>query len=923
MTEAILQAILTHNQAALAELQRAISLRPHRFSLVLAQCNYTRLQSLFITSLSESLGSVTESTGSPRAVRASVRAVELSPRSRNLRAALVQGLEAEPQLSHPVLMVTGLESVAALTPLLQAANLGRDAFPVTVPCPVVLWLNEHSLSRLTRHAPDFKSFAAAPLVFRYPTPVLIQSLHQNADQLFATMLSLGDDSPHPSHTRRYQPGSLLRTELDFALADLAATHTTLDTELQASLAFLQGRDALGRGDLKAAHRYFDQSLTYWQNQTDLLDAADATPPGDQATQGDPQRAIALHHQAPTPRQKQAVLLFYLGATWRSRAARERLIYRQLLVEAENRFSQCLALFRAEGRLDWVGKFLHALAEVKQKQEDWAGLGAIAQEGLRLHRGDAVRLARNYGYLAEVSLAQNEIDQAQSQAEKALYILKVARAVAGQTRIYPADLALAEKFQRGWYRYLLAQVRIRQGQAPAALVLLEQARQETHPRLDLLLYRRILDTLRQQYYAQQDYRAAFQVKQHQRQVDTQFKLRAFMGAGAIQPYGLGSAQRVSPQQAAEIEASGRGQDVAALVARLTQPRYPLITLHGPSGVGKSSLLYGGLVPALWGAFPEGRATLPVIVKSYRQWLSAVDQALALSQRQQGIPPAVPLDLTATALVRHIQAVIEQRFVQVVLIFDQVEEFLVEVPDLPERQGFYQFLVDCLNTPYLKIVLALREDYLHYLLELERGFDLDILNQDILSRDYRYYLGNFRWQDAHTLIQRLTREANLDLEPALVDQLVADLAVADQVRPIELQVVGAQLQDEDITTLAAYERLGDFPKETLVQRFLDGTVKDCGLENVPLAQGVLYLLTDIDREQRPYRPPRSRDDLAVELTLRGSLFTQGQLDLVLEVLVGSGLVFTIPDPPLERYQLVHDYLVDYVRREDLPAHLGWRG
>lgn len=170
--------------------------------------------------------------------------------------------------------------------------MGRDAFPATVPCPVVLWLNEHSLSRLTRHAPDFKSFAAAPLVFRYPAPVLVQSLHHNADQLFATMLSLGDDSPHPSHARRYQPGSLLRTELDFALADLAATQTTLDAELQASLAFLQGRDAISRGDLKAAHVYFDQSLTYWQDQADQIQPAD---PVDRTDPGDQQRAIALQH----------------------------------------------------------------------------------------------------------------------------------------------------------------------------------------------------------------------------------------------------------------------------------------------------------------------------------------------------------------------------------------------------------------------------------------------------------------------------------------------------------------------------------------------------------------------------------------------------------------------------------------------------
>ena len=43
---------------------------------------------------------------------------------------------------------------------------------------------------------------------------------------------------------------------------------------------------------------------------------------------------------------------------------------------------------------------------------------------------------------------------------------------------------------------------------------------------------------------------------------------------------------------------------------------------------------------------------------------------------------------------------------------------------------------------------------------------------------------------------------------------------------------------------------------------------------------------------------------------------QLDLVLEILVGSGLVFMIPDAPSDRYQLVHDYLVSYVRQEHIP-------
>jgi hypothetical protein len=345
------------------------------------------------------------------------------------------------------------------------------------------------------------------------------------------------------------------------------------------------------------------------------------------------------------------------------------------------------------------------------------------------------------------------------------------------------------------------------------------------------------------------------------------------------------------------------------------------------VGKSSILYGGLVPALVKSFPEGRTTLPVLVRSYRDWPDAINQALEvalqrhITPNEETAPPAAEID--AFALLTRLQNLTKQSYVQIVLIFDQFEEFLAEAPDLSQRREFYAFLVACIGTLYLKVVLVLREDYLHYLLEIERGFDLDKLSNDILSCDYRYYLGNFEVSDAKALIRRLTQDAHFYLEEALINQLVADLTVANQVRPIELQVVGAQLQREEIDTLAAYRQLGPQPKETLAQRFLDVAVNDCGQENALLARGILYLLTDVDREERLYRPQKSRENLEEELKLRGTLYTIDQLDLVLEVLVGSGLVFMIPGIPLGRYQLVHDYLVSHVRNDQIPALLGWRG
>ena len=40
---------------------------------------------------------------------------------------------------------------------------------------------------------------------------------------------------------------------------------------------------------------------------------------------------------------------------------------------------------------------------------------------------------------------------------------------------------------------------------------------------------------------------------------------------------------------------------------------------------------------------------------------------------------------------------------------------------------------------------------------------------------------------------------------------------------------------------------------------------------------------------------------------------KLDLVLEILVTSGIVFFIPQSPADCYQLVHDYLVGFIRQQ----------
>ncbi|MFO5493536.1 MAG: ribosome assembly protein 4, partial [Cuspidothrix sp.] len=194
------------------------------------------------------------------------------------------------------------------------------------------------------------------------------------------------------------------------------------------------------------------------------------------------------------------------------------------------------------------------------------------------------------------------------------------------------------------------------------------------------------------------------------------------------------------------------------------------------------------------------------------------------------------------------------------------------------------------------------------------DMNIIGDGILSKNVLYKLGNLTPENAKTTIESLTKKTDFQLEPNLIKRLVEDLAgEVGSVRPIELQVVGAQLETENITTLAAYQQIGN--KQELVKRYLGEIVNDCGQENQELAELLLYFLTD----EQGTRPLKTKVELEADLKSlleRDNTESEKKLDLVLEIFVKSGLVVLLPENPCERYQLVHDYLALFIRQQQEP-------
>jgi len=897
--------IAVYNEGSLKALHRALALSQGEFSLVLVRCNYKLLREQILQRLRELSQD-----------KYTIRELELSPSAKTLFTTIQNYEHHKPCLSnkaHPALIILGLESVVALDELLTSTNQVRDEFRKRMPFPLVLWVNDLVLQKLVRFAPDFASWAATPIRFEITTSDLKDFLRQKVDTVFNTLL-YPDATREVAHslcshhsTINLATSGKHRLELDYALKDLLDRGVELDQQQDASLQFVLGLDDYGKDRFNAARHRYRQSLSYWQQSQNL--------------------------------EREGLVLFHLGLCSCRQADQYHTQRHRYWEEAAPYLHDCIAVLLKAERQDLVARFISTLAEILQYLKSWILLKATAQKSLALHQtyGTQAQLAEDYGFLAEVALERRQWRQVIQFAEKALLIL----VVAGEDQ--PQEPCLYPLLLAQLYRLFLVKAQQQLDLLAEAEKHLEKASQQLTQALESSDYRyypqrylHLLDTLQKLYFEHSRYLEAFRIKQKQRAVEQVYGFRAFIGASRLQP------QRpmlnptlapVDPQGivAREIAASGRQEDVNRLIERITRPDYKLTVIHGHSGVGKSSIIAAGLLPALKQRILGDRIVLPVVLGVYTNWLRQLDKSLtealgemsefaAASGREELQPDVSEQPTNLVKEPRQGEALIQDSPQQTqdslleklrhnsehnlltVLIFDQFEEFFLVYTKQGEKTPFYYFIKDCLNLPFVKVFFLIREDSLHHLLEMEQ-VDLEIIDNNILDKKIRYPLGDFSVEDAKLVVQRLTNRAQFYWEPALIDELVRDLAgKLGKVRPIELQVVGAQLQAENITTLEQYRQRG--PVEKLAERFLERVIRDCGPENEQSALLILYLLTDENNN----RPLKTSAELA-----RESGIDSAKLNLILEILEKSGLVFLLPGFPVNRYQLIHDYLVEFIRQK----------
>ncbi|GAB1540223.1 hypothetical protein NUACC21_28920 [Scytonema sp. NUACC21] len=852
----------TNNERSLQQLAWAIEASVGQFKLILARCNYASLRNQLIERLRQ-ICSV------------EIRILVLKESEKTLFSTIREELGHE---APACLMVLGLESVQNFSQMLISANQVREEFRHHFSFPLILWIDDATHKQFMEFAPDFESWATTRN-FTISQEVLANFIRETAGELFGNTPKFNRDD--------YLS---LENELEAAQGELLDDTQIPNVELEVNLKALLGFVKQVNFKIDDAIDCYQASLELWQKTSHF------------GLQGKTLENLAF--------------CYYL------KAFKKQDVQHPDWQNTQHWLREYLKFIAQNKCIDLIPNIIAKFGEIIQETPECKQLQKLAEQAIKQHRAEnkLIELSRDCGFLAEVALFQQKWEKANTLAKDALKNLTAIPESELSSLLSDVDEASRKAIisrDVNLYRLILARSQFHLNQPLEAIHNLELAKQELNPQLDLSIYLNILNFLQKLYHKQKEYLQAYDIKQEQCSVEQQFGLRAFIGAGRLQSskqVNLTSTKVLEIQNfpslqenvSPEIRASGRLLDVERLIERIGRHDYKLIVIHGQSGVGKSSLVNAGLVPALKKKAIGFQDNLVIAIRVYTNWVEELGKMLP--------NPLVNLSSHPSPLLLIVEQLRQCKThnIRPILIFDQFEEFFFVKNEPAQRQEFFKFLRECLKILPLKVILSLREDYLHYLLKFNRLQSGDNLRIDILSENVLYELGNFSTTDTKKIIANLTERSNFHLEPDLIDELVKNLAGdTGEVRPIELQVVGAQLQTENITTLERYRECGT--KEELVNRYLQEVVRDCGEENKQAAEFVLYLLTD----EKGTRPLKTQVELETNLKeLAGDLAETSKLNLVLQIFVKSGLVLFLPENPADRYQLVHDYLAAFIRQQQEP-------
>jgi hypothetical protein len=237
--------------------------------------------------------------------------------------------------------------------------------------------------------------------------------------------------------------------------------------------------------------------------------------------------------------------------------------------------------------------------------------------------------------------------------------------------------------------------------------------------------------------------------------------------------------------------GRDAELQNLVGLITSVRGRFLTLWGPPGSGKSSLLRAGVVPAL----RQTKRFLPLILSDWR------DPESALARQFRELLHAVQVESESTYWPDLLALLCEKAGKTVVIVCDQFEKFFASHPARAQRERFVRGVGACIrNKLSCRFVFGIRDD------ELGRMAEFEEYVPDAMERARRYYLPPFPELNGAGVLNRLSAQHDLQWPASLIREVVRDLTSDGRVSPVQIQLVAASMVMSGVASPGDYDRAG---------------------------------------------------------------------------------------------------------------------
>jgi hypothetical protein len=290
--------------------------------------------------------------------------------------------------------------------------------------------------------------------------------------------------------------------------------------------------------------------------------------------------------------------------------------------------------------------------------------------------------------------------------------------------------------------------------------------------------------------------------------------------------------------------GREADTQTLVRQLQGA--PLVVVVGSSGSGKSSLVFGGVVPAL----REGPGTSFRIVPSFVPGSAPLEHLAAALLQALGRPPEGVREEAGRlrsdpARLRHLLGESKED-TPALIVIDQFEEVFT-VSDPSEREALVNGLTELLADREAghRVIVTMREEFRSRLVEL-RGLKPHLDGAWFSMRPLGY-------EELKAAVECPAALVNLQFQSGVVDDLVKKVLGQPAALPLLQFTLRAlwENRDRNRVTREVYEKIGD-PLRAL-QSAADKVVDSLAPETRDEVQRILLELVRVDDLLEVYRQP----------------------------------------------------------------------